>query len=318
MYKQLLCSKNMESTYSDNNDNKDTCCICMETVNTNECGHLTSKCCKHLIHINCFVSYTLTNKQRANKCPMCRYDINTGKPFEESEYQEDEIDGDEYSEDEYYDYSDEDEYSIYDQIPNTPIVLQPVPAISRTRTAAELQIYYATPYISPITTQPVNLTNLSNYSEIGAVYYTSEKYDCLATYNPVINGITIKYQTKPPLNPINTQRDFICNGVPRCVSIQTTPDTDLLHILIVYPDDGECDKMAIYFPHTNNVIMSSFYEKLNHCCHSLDNLQITGFAPQGMGHRFVYLGNDTLVPNGLLAEVIELQKLKYIYNSRCG
>jgi hypothetical protein len=249
---------------------------------------------------------------------MCRYDINTGKPFEESEYQEDEIDGDEYSEDEYYDYSDEDEYSIYDQIPNTPIVLQPVPAISRTRTAAELQIYYATPYISPITTQPVNLTNLSNYSEIGAVYYTSEKYDCLATYNPVINGITIKYQTKPPLNPINTQRDFICNGVPRCVSIQTTPDTDLLHILIVYPDDGECDKMAIYFPHTNNVIMSSFYEKLNHCCHSLDNLQITGFAPQGMGHRFVYLGNDTLVPNGLLAEVIELQKLKYIYNSRCG
>jgi hypothetical protein len=318
----------MESTYSVNNDNKDTCCICMETVNTTATGHITSKCCKHLIHINCFVSYTLTNKQRANKCPMCRYDINTGKPFEESEYPEDEMDRDGYGEDEnsedensedetyYYYYNDEGEYSIHIRIPDTPVVLQPVRV--KSRTAAELQTYYTTPYISPITTQPVNLSNLLNYSDTGSAFYTSEKYDCLATYNPEINGITIKYQTKPPLNPVTNHRDFRCDGVPRCVSIQTHPDTDLLYVLIVYPDDGECDKMVIYFPHGNHVIMSAFYEKLNHCSYLLDNLQITGFAPQCMGHRFIYLGNDLLTPNGLQAEVIELQKLKHIYNSSCG
>lgn len=282
---------------STNPQESDTCCICWETVSTQECGHLTSKCCKHLIHINCFVSYTILNKQMANKCPMCRYDINTGKPFEESEYPVPENNT-------YFEYDSEDEYAEYESYSDSE--------------SEELQAYYATPYISPITTLPVNLSNLANYSETGTAFYTSDKYDCLATYNPGINGITILYQTKPPLVPTTNHRDFRCDGVPRCVSIQTNPETGILYVLIVYPDDGECDKMVIYFPHTNNVIMSGFYEKLDQCNYSLDNLQITGFAPQNRGHRFIYLGNDTLVPNGLLAEVIELQKLKHIYNSRVG
>ncbi len=253
----------------------------------------------------------------ANKCPMCRYDINTGKPFEESEYPTPDGGGtDNYSEynseDEY-----EDEYSSYSDSESEDTEHAVTTTEVKFRTPEELQTYYTTPYVSLITTQPVNLSNLLNYSENGIAYYTSEKYDCLATYNPGINGLTIKYQTKPPLVPITSQRDFRCDGVPRCVSIQTNPDTGLLYVLIVYPDDGECDKMVIYFPHTNDVIMSAFYEKLDHSCYSLDNLQITGFAPQCMGHCFIYLGNDTLVSNGLLAEVIELQKLKHIYNSRC-
>ncbi len=227
----------------------------------------------------------------ANKCPMCRYDINTGKPFEESAYS---VPGN----DNNSEYDSEDEYAEYESYSD------------------ESETEDATPYISPITTQPVNLANLQNYSETGAAFYTTDKYDCLATYNPGINGITIQYQTKPPLNPVTNHRDFRCDGVPRCVSIQTNPDSGLPYVLIVYPDDGEYDKMAIYFPHTNDVIMSGFYEKLDHCSYSLDNLQITGFAPHCMGHSFIYLGNDTLVSNGLLAEVIELKKLKYIYNSR--
>lgn len=300
---------------STNPQDSDTCCICWETVSTQECGHITSKCCKHLIHINCFISYTILNKQRANKCPMCRYDINTGKPYAESEYPVPEA-ADNRSE---YDSEDEyaDEYSSFSDSESEDIEHAVTTTEVKFRTPEELQTYYTTPYVSPIITQPVNLANLQNYSDIGSAFYTSDKYDCLSTYNPGINGITIRYQSKPPLVPISNHRDFRCDGVPRCVSIQTNPNSGLLYVLIVYPDDGEYDKMAIYFPHTNDVIMSGFYEKLDHCSYSLDNLQITGFAAQNMGHSFIYLRNDTLVSNGLLAEVIELRKLKYIYNSQC-
>jgi len=299
---------------------EDTCCICMEPVITTETGHLTSKCCKHLIHINCFVSYTIQNSHTANKCPLCRYDMNTGLQFNVNQYDNENStyydSGDEYNEyeDEYYNDS-ADEYDPYDNIPLvTYEESNRLAPLRRTRTEAEIKAYCAAPYVSEITTLPVTLTNLSNSSQTGAVYYTSEKYDCMATYNPHIKAMDVRYQTKLPLAPIVRQRNIVCGCVPRNVSIQLT-HTEMLYMLIVYPDDGECDKMLIYFPHSDTVIMSAFVDKESVIEHNLDNLQITGFSDTKHNNRFIYVNDCEFQCGSLLAEVIEFQKLKQIFNS---
>ena len=295
---------------------EDTCCICMEPVITTETGHLTSKCCKHLIHINCFVSYSIQNAHTANKCPLCRYDINTGQPFQASQYDNENStyydSGDEYNEyeDEYYSDS-SNEYVLND---NIPLVTYEERNRYKPRTGAEIKAYCAAPNVSNITTQPFTLTNLSNSSQTGAVYYTSEKYDCMATYNPHIQAMDVHYQTKPPLAPVDRQRKIVCGCVPRNVSIQLT-HTDTLYMLIVYPDDGECDKMLIYFPHNNIAIMSAFVDKESVIEHNLDNLQITGFSDAKYNNRFIYVNDCESRGGSLLAEVIEFQKLKQIFNS---
>lgn len=296
---------------------EDTCCICMDTVNTTDNGHLTSKCCKHLIHINCFVSYTLKNAHCANKCPMCRYDMNTGQPFQASEYDTGIDSYDYYSEDEdIYEYdsyseSENDDESQIVTIPGT----QTLPTQqAKSRTATEINAYCASAYVSPITTQPVNLTNISNSSQTGMVYYTSEKYDCMATYNPYIQAMDVYYQTKPPLTPVDRHRKIVCGDIPRCVSIQLTP-TGMLYVLVVYPDDGECDKMLIYFPDRETVIMSAFFDKSALAGHNLDNLQITGFSALKYNNRFIYINDCESSGGSLLAEVIEFQKLKQVFNS---
>jgi len=308
---------NKEITDNESALKEDTCCICMELVNKAETGHLTSKCCKHLIHINCFVSYTLTNKQMANKCPMCRYDMNTGQPFKETEYNVDlaldldlEIQYDYYSDtaDDYQEYN-----ASYDE-PVTEEIIQTPPTQYNTRTEAELQEYYATPYVSSITTHPVCLESLYSSSQSGMVLFTSEKYACMATYNPLVYGMDIQYQTKPPLIPSDTNRYIISDGVPRCISIQTTPNGGL-YVMLVYPDDGEADKMVIYFPASNTVIMSAFLDKMDVRRYNLDDLQITGFSANKHKTRFIYVGDSPSTSGCLLAEVGEFDKLKTAFYS---
>jgi hypothetical protein len=242
--------------------------------------------------------------------------MNTGQPFQESQYNnESENPYDYYSEDDEdaYGYDSYEPYDSENEDSNIESTMQSV-NYQGFRTKAEINAYCAAPYVSEITTLPVTLTNLSNSSQTGAVYYTSEKYDCMATYNPHIQAMDVHYQTKPPLAPVDRQRKIVCGCVPRNVSIQLTP-TDALYMLIVYPDDGECDKMLIYFPHNNIAIMSAFVDKESVIEHNLDNLQITGFSDLKHNNRFIYVNDCESRGGSLLAEVIEFQKLKQIFNS---
>lgn len=295
---------------------EDICSVCMETVNTTDNGYLTSKCCKHLIHINCFVSYTLTNAQTANKCPMCRYDMNTGQPFQASEY------NNSYNEEEYYyEYDDEDVYDSYyesseseNEDENSLTTVSVDTQQNKIRTATELNVYCATPTISNLTSQPISFDALFNYSCSGIAYYTSDKYNCLAVYNAQLCAMYIQYETKPPMAHIKNTKKIVSGDVPRCVSIQLTPN-GALYVLTIYPDDGECDKMSIYFPHCETVIMSAFHDKSALAEHNLDNLQITGFSDCKFNNNFIYVNDCESTCGSLLAEVIEFQKLKYIFDS---
>lgn len=307
---------------------EDICCICMETVNTAKTGHITSKCCKHLLHIKCFISYTLKNAHVANKCPMCRYDMNTGQPFHANEYDNDittyyDLGYESEDENEYY-YESTDENEPYDNGNSTyydsgdedePYEINTLAAQPRyRRTEEEIKAYCASPYVSKITTAPVSLSVLTNSSQTGIAYYNSDKYECLAMYNTYTCAMDINYQAKELQNSRVNYRKIVSGDVPRCVSIQTTPKGSL-YVLIVCPDDGERNKMIIYFPHCETVIMSSFIDTSSLDMHNLENLQITGFSDSKLNSSFIYVNDCESSEGSLLAEVIEYQKLKNIFSS---
>jgi hypothetical protein len=246
--------------------------------------------------------------------------MNTGKPFKANEYDNDVEHYEYYSEDEeLYGYeSDSDLEDEEGGIGSSTQVIhtQHLPAVLtyNSRTVEDIREYCASPYVSLVTTQPVMLKCLTNYSQSGMAYYTSEKYECLAIYNPHISAMHIQYQAKPPLVTVNRQRNIITGDIPHCISIQLTP-YGTLYVLIIYPDDSECNKMLIYFPHCATAIMSTFVDKSALAEHSLDNLQITGFSEARFNNNFIYVNDCESRGGSLLAEVIEFRKLKHIFNS---
>jgi hypothetical protein len=289
----------------------DTCCICFDDIVTSEHGYLNTKCCNHLLHSSCFITYAIKNKTQPNKCPMCRNDINTGKEYSESCVPEQILEASyTYSDEEYDEYDDYDPYGFHhDEYGNSD-------SESEIDTIPPANIPFSEWFKSrsekPDKQCTVSLDILKSTSDIGLANYKDDTWQCLALYNSATTALTV--HTINNLTGFMTERKFICGDIPRLVSINLTPNAYQIYVIISYPDDGECHKLLFYFPLYNTVIMGAFTDT-EYPLDMYDNgLIISKFSDhvQKYGTPFVYV-SDQESCNTFRIEVIELDRLQTLF-----